>query len=127
LKKHLPSVLLYSSACLFPFGTALSARGQNPPGVTDKTIVIGSCSALDGPSHSLGVETVAGANTYFSLTNDEGGVNGRKLKLVAYDDSYDPAKTQVCFDHLLTDKVSPWDSSWAHRRPCRSPRATRYR
>jgi ABC-type branched-subunit amino acid transport system substrate-binding protein len=73
--------------------------------VTDKTIVIGSCSALEGPSHSLGVETVAGANTYFSLTNDEGGVNGRKLKLVAYDDSYDPAKTQVCFDHLLTDKV----------------------
>jgi branched-chain amino acid transport system substrate-binding protein len=105
LNKHWPSVLLCSSACLFPFGTALSARAQNPPGVTDKTIVIGSCSALEGPSHSLGVETVAGANTYFSLTNDEGGVNGRKLKLVADDDSYDPAKTQVCFDHLLTDKV----------------------
>jgi len=105
MKKHLRSVLLCGSASLFLFGTALSGRAQNPPGVTDNKIVIGSCSALEGPSHFLGVETVAGANAYFSLTNDEGGVNGRKLKLVAYDDSYDPAKTQVCFDRLLSDKV----------------------
>jgi len=51
---------------------AFSARAQNPPGVTDKTIVIGSCSALEGPSHSLGVETVNGANAYFNLVNEEG-------------------------------------------------------
>jgi ABC-type branched-subunit amino acid transport system substrate-binding protein len=105
MKKLLQSVLLCGSASLFLFGTALSGRAQNPPGVTDNKIVIGSCSALEGPSHFLGVETVAGANAYFSLINDEGGVNGRKLKLVAYDDSYDPAKTQVCFDRLLSDKV----------------------
>jgi branched-chain amino acid transport system substrate-binding protein len=48
---------------------------------------------------------VAGAKAYFSLTNDEGGVNGRKLRLVAYDDSYDPAKTQSCFDKLMADNV----------------------
>ena len=105
MKKHLRSVLLCGSASLLFFGTALSARAQNPPGVTENKIVIGSCSALEGPSHFLGAETVAGANAYFSLTNDEGGVNGRKLKLVAYDDSYDPAKTMVCFDRLLSDKV----------------------
>ena len=104
MKKHLP-FLFCGSACLFLFGTALSAPAQNPPGVTDNTVVIGSCSALEGPSHSLGVETVAGASAYFSLTNDEGGVHGRKLKLVAYDDSYDPAKTQICFDRLQADKV----------------------
>ena len=86
MKKHLRPALRCSFA-LFLFGTPLSARAQNPPGVTDNTIVIGSCSALEGPSRSLGVETVAGAKAYFSLTNDEGGVNGRKLKLVAYDDS----------------------------------------
>jgi len=39
------------------------------------------------------------------LVNEEGGVNGRKLKLVAYDDSYDPAKTETCFNRLMDDKV----------------------
>jgi branched-chain amino acid transport system substrate-binding protein len=105
MKKDCQPVLRLSAACLVLFGTALSARPQNPPGVTDKAIVIGSCSALEGPSHSLGIETVNGANAYFSLINDEGGVNGRKLKLIAYDDSYDPAKTETCFNRLMSDNV----------------------
>ena len=86
-------------------GAASPARGQSTPGVSDSEIAIGSCSALEGPSHFLGVETVTGAKAYFSLINDEGGVNGRKLKLVSADDSYDPAKTQACFDHLMSEKV----------------------
>src|ERR1700720_333695 len=90
---------------LLLFGTSLSAFGQGVPGVSDNSISIGSCSALEGPSRSLGVETVTGAKAYFSLINDEGGLNGRKLKLISYDDSYDPAKTQICFDRLLGDNV----------------------
>jgi branched-chain amino acid transport system substrate-binding protein len=86
-------------------GTASPAHGQSTPGVSDSEIAIGSCSALEGPSHFLGVETVTGAKAYFSLINDEGGVNGRKLKLISADDSYDPAKTQACFDHLMSEKV----------------------
>lgn len=75
------------------------------PGVTDKEITIGSCSALEGPSHFLGTETINGANAYFGMVNSAGGVDGRKLKLIAYDDSYDPAKTQACFDRLVSQKV----------------------
>jgi branched-chain amino acid transport system substrate-binding protein len=86
-------------------GAASNAVGQTTPGVTDKEIVIGSCSALEGPSHALGVQTVTGAKTYFSMVNEEGGVHGRKLRLVAFDDSYDPAKTQVCFDRLMKEDV----------------------
>jgi branched-chain amino acid transport system substrate-binding protein len=86
-------------------GTALPAHGQGTPGVSEGEIVIGSCSALEGPSHFLGVETVTGAKAYFNLINDEGGVNGRKLKLISADDSYDPAKTQACFDHLISEKA----------------------
>ena len=87
-------------SCLWP--GVLSAQTV---GVTDKEILIGSCSALEGPSRALGVETTTGAKAYFSSINDEGGVNGRKLKLITYDDSYDPAKTEACFDHLMSDKV----------------------
>jgi branched-chain amino acid transport system substrate-binding protein len=90
---------------LFLFLASPQARAQAVPGVTDKEIVIGSCSALEGPSLALGSQTVTGAKTYFSLINDEGGVHGRRLRLIAYDDSYDPAKTQACFDRLMSEKV----------------------
>lgn len=79
--------------------------GQSAPGVTDRTILIGSCSALEGPSHALGTQQIKGAEAYFNLVNDEGGVAGRKLKLVAYDDSYDPAKTETCFRRLKDQNV----------------------
>ncbi len=98
-----PRLSGYLLACLLC--AAAPAWGQNAPGVTDKEILIGSCSALEGPSRTLGTQTVDGAKTYFSLVNEEGGVHGRKLRLVAYDDSYDPAKTQACFDQLMADKV----------------------
>ena len=90
-------------ACLAVAPSPLPA--QNTAGVTENEILIGSCSALEGPSHFLGTETVTGAKAYFSMTNEAGGVDGRKLKLLAYDDSYDPAKTEACFNHLMEQKV----------------------
>jgi len=104
-KCALKSIFGLSLLCGCVFGGLVSARGQGTPGVTEKEIVIGSCSALEGPSHFLGTETVNGAKAYFAMINDAGGVDGRKLKLVAYDDSYDPAKTQACFDRLMEQKV----------------------
>ena len=73
---------------------------QTTPGVSDKEITIGSCSALEGPSKFLGAQTVAGAKAYFDSINEQGGVHGRKLRLVSYDDSYDPAKAEECFNRL---------------------------
>lgn len=105
MKEGLRSGALCAAVSLFLFGAVASSQAQSAPGVTDKEILIGSCSALEGPSRSLGLETVAGAKAYFNLINEEGGVHGRKLKLLSYDDSYDPAKTQGCFDRLLAEKV----------------------
>ena len=87
------------------FAVSLPLQAQNTPGVTGNEILIGSCSALEGPSHFLGTETVTGAKAYFDSINDAGGVDGRKLKLISYDDSYDPAKTEACFNRLLEQKV----------------------
>ncbi len=89
--------------CLFTVSTQVQA--QNTTGVTEKEILIGSCSALEGPSHFLGTETVTGAKAYLDMINDAGGVDGRKLKLLTYDDSYDPAKTEACFNRLMEQKV----------------------
>jgi len=79
--------------------------GQSVPGVSEREVLIGSCSALEGPSHFLGTETVTGAKAYLDMTNDAGGVDGRKLKLISYDDSYDPAKTEACFNRLVEQNV----------------------
>jgi len=92
-------------ASVFVLLCSPNLRAQAVPGVNDNEILIGSCAALEGPSSALGMQTVAGAKVYFSLVNEEGGVHGRKLRLISYDDSYDPAKTQACFDRLMADRV----------------------
>jgi branched-chain amino acid transport system substrate-binding protein len=97
--------LLSNVICAGLLAASPTLKAQGAAGITDKEILIGSCSALEGPSHFLGTETVAGAKAYFAMVNDAGGVDGRKLKLLAYDDSYDPAKTEVCFNRLMEQKV----------------------
>src|SRR5260370_18622373 len=76
------------------FSVSAPTQAQSTTGVTDKEVLIGSCSALEGPSHFLGTETVNGAKAYFDITNDAGGVHGRKLSLISYDASQDPVKTK---------------------------------
>jgi len=98
------TAILLIATGIFLFSSSQSA-GQSAPGVTEKEVLIGSCAALEGPSSFLGRETVAGAEAYFEMVNEEGGVNGRKLRLISSDDSYDPAKTQACWDKLTAQKV----------------------
>ncbi len=90
-------------ACLLV--ASKSVQGQAAPGVNEREILIGSCSALEGPTHFLGTETVTGAKAYLDMINNAGGIDGRKLKLISYDDSYDPAKTEACFNRLMEQKV----------------------
>jgi ABC-type branched-subunit amino acid transport system substrate-binding protein len=61
------------------FGVVISSEAQTP-GVTESSVLIGSCSALDGPSRFLGSQTVLGATRYLHSINDEGGIHGRKVK-----------------------------------------------
>jgi branched-chain amino acid transport system substrate-binding protein len=105
MKKWLRVILAGTVGTTVCIWTASIAQGQGGPGISEKQILIGSCAALEGPSHFLGTETVTGAKAYFDLINEEGGVHGRKLKLISYDDSYDPAKTEACFQRLMEQKV----------------------
>src|SRR5262252_6869531 len=75
------------------------------PGVSDTSILIGSCSALDGPAHFLGRQTVLGASAYLRMINDEGGIYGRKIQLQAFDDSYDPDRAPACFKRMTKEGV----------------------
>ncbi|MFH1398353.1 MAG: ABC transporter substrate-binding protein [Candidatus Omnitrophota bacterium] len=59
-------------------------------GVTDTEILIGSSSALEGDASYLGIQTNNGFMAYLNSVNAAGGVNGRKLKLIALNDGYEP-------------------------------------
>ena len=54
------------------------------------TIVLGQSSALSGPAQSLGQNMNKGAQSYFKYINENGGVHGRNISLISYDDSYEP-------------------------------------
>jgi branched-chain amino acid transport system substrate-binding protein len=100
--------LMLAGAQLQGLLTPVLASEPNPTeriGVTDKEILIGSCASLEGPVAVVGKLVVGGGKLYLDYVNDEGGVNGRKFKLVSHDDSYDPDKAIECFDCLLKEKV----------------------
>lgn len=90
---------------LFTLGIGITPAPAETPGVTDNIILIGSCSALDGPARVLGRQTVLGASAYLHMVNDEGGVFGRKVQLQAFDDSYDPDKAPSCFKRMMKEGV----------------------
>src|SRR6516225_11063394 len=100
-----PVPLFLRVCALLTIAIAVSLAFGQTPGVSDTSILIGSCSALDGPAHFLGRQTVLGASAYLHMINDEGGVFGRKIQLQAFDDSYDPDRAPACFKRITKEGV----------------------
>jgi len=71
---------------------ATDARAQTVVGVTATEIKIGNTNPYSGPASAYG--TIGKAiGAYFKKVNDEGGINGRKINYITYDDAYAPPKT----------------------------------
>ena len=68
------------------------ARAAQAPGVSDTEIKIGNTNAYSGPASAYGTISKAEA-AYFKMINAGGGVNGRKITFISYDDGYSPPKT----------------------------------
>ena len=87
---HLPT---FGASAALALGLAGSpARAQDSAGVTDTEIVIGQSCQLSGPLAALTSEVRQGASLYFDQVNAAGGVRGRKIRVVALDDAYDPKR-----------------------------------
>ena len=67
----------------------------------EDAIKIGMSTALTGPVAALGSNMRLGINSYFELVNKNGGVAGRKLELIALDDSYEPERAAVNMRDLI--------------------------
>jgi len=73
-------------------GGLASAQTQYDPGASDSEIKIGNTMPYSGPASAWGVIGKSEA-AYFSMINDQGGVNGRKINFITRDDGYSPPKT----------------------------------
>lgn len=76
------------------------AFAQKVRGVTDTEILIGQTGPQTGPAAAWG-SVARGSGLYFKGINDEGGINGRKIKYFLRDDSYQPAKTKAIANELV--------------------------
>ena len=68
------------------------AQKKYDTGVSDTEIKIGNIMPYSGPASAYGIigKTMS---AYFRMINDTGGVNGRKINFITYDDAYSPPKT----------------------------------
>ncbi|TYL88396.1 ABC transporter substrate-binding protein [Bradyrhizobium rifense] len=71
--------------------SAANAQKKYDPGASDTEIKVGQTMPFSGPASaysSIGKTQAA----YFKMINDQGGINGRKINLIQYDDAYSPPK-----------------------------------
>jgi branched-chain amino acid transport system substrate-binding protein len=73
-------------------GSGIAAETNYGPGATDTEVLIGQTNPYSGPLSSYGTQGRA-ETAYYQMINDQGGVNGRKIKLLSLDDGYSPPKT----------------------------------
>jgi ABC-type branched-subunit amino acid transport system substrate-binding protein len=82
-----------------------ASTGGNTTGVTDSEVVIGSWGPQSGPAAAYGAidRTI---DAYFKMVNEQGGVNGRKIKFIYQDDAYQASQTQSVVKKMVEqDKV----------------------
>ena len=79
-------------AILAVSSTGALAQKKYDTGATDTEIKIGNIMPYSGPASAYGVIGKTEA-AYFNKINAEGGINGRKINFISYDDGYSPPKT----------------------------------
>jgi len=90
------------SAALVFAPSIVRAQKKYDPGVSDTEIKLGHTNPYSGPLSAYGVIGKAEA-AYWQMVNDKGGINGRKVNFITYDDGYSPPKTVEMVRKLVED------------------------
>ncbi len=87
-------ITLLAAAAAFTLLTTQGAFAQKKydTGAGDTEIKIGNVEAYSGPASAYGIIGKT-EDAYFKMINDNGGINGRKINFISYDDGYSPPKT----------------------------------
>jgi branched-chain amino acid transport system substrate-binding protein len=86
------SKLASAAVAIVVASSSAHAQKDYDPGVSDTEIKIGNTAAYSGPAAAYGVAGFAWA-AFFRMINDHGGINGRKVNFISYDDAYSSPKT----------------------------------
>jgi branched-chain amino acid transport system substrate-binding protein len=83
--------LASAAATLVAVASPALAQKKYDPGASDTEIKIGNTNPYSGPASAYGLigKTI---DAYFKKVNAEGGINGRKVNFISYDDGYSPPK-----------------------------------
>jgi len=84
---------------------AIGHASAAAPGITSKTITLGLITSLTGPSGPEDAGIIPAAQARIAQQNAEGGIDGRKIKLVTKDDQTNPATNQTASSALLSQGV----------------------
>jgi len=84
-------VALTAFAVAAVVATSASAQKKYDPGASDTEIKIGNTIPYSGPASAYGIIGKVEA-AYFKMINEQGGINGRKINFITYDDAYSPPK-----------------------------------
>jgi len=91
LTSHLISVTAAAALTVLATQNAF-AQKKYDTGASDTEIKIGNVEAYSGPASAYGVIGKT-EEAYFKMINEQGGINGRKINFISYDDGYSPPKT----------------------------------
>ena len=91
MHKKLPLLAAAAAFSLLATQSAL-AQKKYDTGATATEIKIGNVEAYSGPASAYGIIGKT-EEAYFKMINDQGGINGRKINWISYDDGYSPPKT----------------------------------
>jgi len=103
---HLRTVLLAAAALFCLLSSVSHSRaepGVSDAGVFDDRIVFGQSAAFKGPAAALGLGMREGILAAFREINEAGGIDGRRLELVSYNDGYEP-ETAIANTHRLIEE-----------------------
>src|SRR3981189_2225368 len=84
-------VALTALAVAIAIATSANAQKKYDPGARDPEIKIGNIMPYSGPASAYGVIGKT-QEAYFRKINEEGGINGRKITFISYDDACSPPK-----------------------------------
>ena len=84
--------MLRSAMIVAALAASIAGAHAQTPGVTESEVKIGATFPFSGPASPLS-NTGKGMIAYVNSINERGGINGRKINLITYDDGYSPPKT----------------------------------
>ena len=84
------------------FRPSQPAQRATAPGVTPDKILLGTFCDLSGPNATIGMAALRGYSAYYRHVNRWGGVHGRRIELIVEDDGFDPQRTKLAVEKLVT-------------------------